>query len=186
MTCSHCGRGRVSPSGATRAAKIQTPDSTEVRSWTSLPLLDITDVPDDLDLIGGSNKEFQSWRVPASYFLGGAVNTMKYTVAGEISIETSQVKPVRFSSSSSSIIPAIASNGETAQAIAVASEDGTTTLMASGFFKFDRPHMYEVGKTYYTSASNAGEVVSVKPSVYGQALFTVIDQLTIAINVELL
>ena len=58
--------------------------------------------------------------------------------------------------------------------------------MISGFYTFDRPHMYEVGKTYYLSASNAGEVVSVKPGSYGQALFTVIDQLTIAINLQLL
>lgn len=186
MSCKHCGGGRVTPTGAVNAAKIQTPETTEVRSWTSLPLLDVTNVPEDLDLIGGSNKEYQSWRVPASYFLGGTLNTTKYTVNGEVEIEDGQVTPVRFGNGFARPEKAQAGNGTSAQAIAVASGDGTTTIMVSGFFKFSRPHMYEVGKTYYTSATHAGEVVSVKPTVYGQALFTVIDQLTIAINVELL
>ena len=186
MACANCGKGKSSPSGAVNAARIQTPETTEVRSWTALPLLDVTNVPDDLDLIGGSNKEYQSWRIPASYFTGGTLNTMKYVVPSETEIEDQQVTPVFFSSHASGTQKAIAASGQTAQAIAVASEDGTTTLMVSGFYTFARPHMYEVGKTYYTSASHAGEVVSVKPGSYGQALFTVIDQLTIAINVELL
>lgn len=186
MACSHCGNGATSPTGAVNAAKIQTPETTEVRSWTSLPLLDVTNVPDDLDLIGGSNKEYQSWRIPASYFTGGTLNTMKYTVAGATAIEDQQVTPVYFSSNYSGTNKARAASGQTAQAIAVESSNGTTTLMVSGFYTFPRPHMYEVGKTYYTSSSNAGEVVSVKPGSYGQALFTVIDQLTIAINVQLL
>lgn len=186
MTCKHCGGGRVTPSGAVHAAKIQTPETTEVRSWTSLPLLDVTNIPDDLDLIGGSNKEYQSWRVPASYFLGGNVNTTKYVVPGTVEIEPQQVVPVMFGVGMSAPQKAIAGNGTSAQAIAISSEDDTTTIMVSGFYKFPRPHTYEVGKTYYTSTTHAGEVVSVKPTVYGQALFTVIDQLTIAINVELL
>lgn len=194
MTCTHCGKGSgrmsrggmASPSGALKAAKIQTPETTEVRSWTSLPLLDVTNVPDDLDLIGGSNREYQSWRIPASYFTGGTLNTMKYTVNGSTTIENQQVKPVYFGNGFSAPEAAIAGEGTTAQAIAVTSADGTTTIMVSGFYTFPRPHMYEVGKTYYLSATNAGEVVSVKPVSYGQALFTVIDQLTIAINVELL
>lgn len=188
MSCTHCGKGRVTPSGALAAAKIQTPETTEVRSWTSLPLLDVTDIPEDLDLIGGSNKQYQSWRVPASIFLGGAVNSSKYTVHQYTSIETSQVKPVRFSSNAFGIIPAKAAAGETAQALAIVSDEDkkTTTLMISGFYTFDRPHMYEVGKTYYLSAAHEGEVVSVKPNAYGQALFTVIDQLTIAINLQLI
>lgn len=188
MSCTHCGKGRVTPTGAVQAAKIQTPETTEVRSWTSLPLLDVTNIPEDLDLIGGSNEEFQSWRVPASIFLGGAINSSRYNVPHYTAIETSQVKPVRFSSSEMGIIPAKAAAGQTAQALAIVSdsEKKVTTLMVSGFYTFSRPHMYEIGKTYYTSGTNEGEVVSVKPSVYSQALFTVIDQLTIAINVELL
>ena len=186
MTCTHCGGGRVTPSGAMHAAKIQTPETTEVRSWTSLPLLDVTNVPDDLDLIGGSNKEYQSWRIPASYFTGGTLNSMKYVVNGDTKIESQQVMPVYFGNGFSAPEPAIAGQGTTAQAIAISAENGTTTIMVSGFYTFPRPHMYEVGKTYYTSGTHAGEVVSVKPTVYGQALFTVIDQLTIAINVELL
>lgn len=186
MTCSRCGRGRVTPSGAVNAAKIQTPETTEIRSWTSLPLLDVTNVPDDLDLIGGSNKEYQSWRIPASYFMGGALNTTKYVVPGDAEIEDAQVKPVYFANGASAPRPAKAGVGTSAQAVAVSAQDGTTTVMVSGFYTFARPHMYEVGKTYYTSTTDAGEVVSVRPSVYGQALFSVIDQLTIAINVELL
>lgn len=188
MACTHCGKGRVTPSGATAAAKIQTPETTEVRSWTSLPLIDVTRIPEDLDLIGGSNKEYQSWRIPASIFLGGVVNSSKYNVPYYTVIETSQVKPVYFSSSQMGILPAKAAAGESAQALAIISDEDnkSTTLMVSGFYTFARPHMYEVGKTYYTSGTNAGEVVSVKPGSYGQALFTVIDQLTIAVNVELL
>lgn len=184
MVCKSCGHGKVTPSGAVNAAKIQTPETTEVRSWTSLPLLDITNVPEDLDLIGGSNKEYQSWRVPASYFLGGALNTTRYEVSGEVELQPDQVVPVYFSNQFSSPVKAIAGEGTLAQALAVTSENGVTTIMVSGFYKFSRPHLYEVGKTYYTSATNAGEVVSVKPAMYGQALFTVIDQLTIAINIE--
>jgi hypothetical protein len=186
MSCTHCGQGRVTPTGAVKAAKIQTPETTEVRSWTALPLLDVTNVPDDLDLIGGSNKEYQSWRIPASYFLGGALNTTKYVVNGPVAIEDQQVTPVRFGNGFNHPEKAIAAQNQTAQALAIVSDDNTTTVMISGFYTFPRPHMYEVGKTYYTSATHAGEVVSVKPSVYGQALFTVIDQLTIAVNVELL
>ena len=170
MTCTHCGQGRVSPSGATAAAKIQTPETTEVRSWTSLPLIDVTDIPEDLDLIGGSNKEYQSWRVPASIFLGGVVNSSKYTVHQYTPIETAQVKPVYFSNNSVGPQPAKAVADMTAQALAIVSDEDkeTTTLMVSGFYTFSRPHMYEVGKTYYTSATNAGEVVSVKPAgAYG-------------------
>ena len=186
MVCKHCGQGMATPTGAVGAAKIQTPETTEVRSWTALPLLDVTNVPDDLDLIGGSNKEYQSWRIPASYFTGGTLNTMKYNVSAATEIENQQVKPVYLRADSASTLPALAAAGQTAQALAVASNDGTTTLMVSGFYTFARPHLYEVGKTYYTSSTNAGEVVSVKPLAYGQALFTVVDQLTIAINVELL
>lgn len=186
MTCTNCGRGRVSPSGAVEAAKIQTPETTEVRSWTSLPLLDVTNLPDDLDLIGGSNKEYQSWRVPASIFLGNGLNSAKYDTTGEITMEELQVVPVYFGNGFEHPEKAKAAAGTTAQALAIASDDGETTIMVSGFYIFARPHMYEVGKTYYTSGTYEGEVVSVKPTVYGQALFTVIDQLTIAVNVELL
>lgn len=188
MTCKHCGRSTVTPSGAVNAAKIQTPETTEVRSWTSLPLLDVTRVPDDLDLIGGSNKEYQSWRIPATYFLGGALNSSKYVVPEGTEIENYQVKPVYFVNSFTTIVPAQANSIDTtAMALAVTSADDTTTIMSNGFFTFERPHLYEVGKTYYLSQSNAGEVVSVRPSAgVIQPLFTVIDQKTISINVTLL
>lgn len=187
MTCTTCGHSYASPSGANEAAKIQTAETTEVRSWTALPLLDVTNVPEDLDLIGGSNKEFKSWRIPATYFTGGTLNTMKYSIAEASEIEARQVLPVRFSNSSTSvIIKAKAVAGETAQALAVESHNGTTTIMNTGFYTFDRPHMYEVGKTYYLSQTNEGEVISTKPGAgVIQPLFSVIDQLTIAINISL-
>jgi len=187
MSCKSCGRGVVTPTGAVNAAKIQTPETTEVRSWTALPLLDVTNVPDDLDLIGGSNKEYQSWRIPASYFLGGTLSTMKYTIGEPTPIESAQVKPVRFSSGLSGIIDAKAVDGMTAQALAVTGDDSKTIIMNGGFYTFDRPHMYEVGKTYYLSQDNAGEVISAKPGAgIVQPLFSVIDQLTIAINITLI
>lgn len=43
--------------------------TTSVQSWTVLPLVDINNVPDDIDLLCGSDKEMKSWRIPASYFL---------------------------------------------------------------------------------------------------------------------
>lgn len=40
-----------------------------VLSWTALPMIDLENVPDDIDLICGSDKELKSWRIPASFFL---------------------------------------------------------------------------------------------------------------------
>lgn len=187
MVCTKCGEGGyTSPSNAVSEAKIQTAETTEVRSWTSLPLLDVTNVPEDLDLIGGSNKEYQSWRIPATYFTGGTLNSMRYTVNGGVSIEERQVLPVYLSNTSSAPVPAKAVAGQLATDLAVVSKDGTTTIMNSGYYTFDRPHMYEVGKTYYLSQTDTGEVISVAPTAgKKQALFTVVDQLTISINVQL-
>ena len=186
MTCEKCGH--VSPSGAVNEAQIQTATTTEVRSWTALPLIDVNNVPDDLDLICGSNTEYQSWRIPASYFLpGGALNNTQYKTAGTVTIEDRQVMPVYIVNQTSPVVPAMAATGETATNIAVASADGTVTLMNSGYYTFARPHMYEIGKTYYLSQTNAGEVVSVKPSAgIVQPLFSVVDRTTISINVTLL
>lgn len=189
--CTECGkknRRYSSPTGAVDAARIQTPETTEVRSWTSLPLIDTASLPDDLDLIGGSNKEYKSWRIPASYFIpGGALNNTQYKVVGEVDIENRQVTPVYLvGNSATPVVPAQARAGETATDIAVLSEDGEVTLMKNGYYTFARPHMYEVGKTYYLSQTNEGEVVSVRPSAgLIQPLFSVVDQLTISINVQL-
>lgn len=40
-----------------------------VRSWTALPPIDVNDIPEDLDLICGSDKEMRSWRIPVSLLL---------------------------------------------------------------------------------------------------------------------
>lgn len=186
--CEKKARRYSSPSGAVEAAHIQTPETTEVRSWTSLPLIDTANLPDDLDLIGGSNKEYKAWRIPATYFLpGGALNNTQYNVPGKVTVEARQVTPVYLVGNSvAPIVEARATVGETATDLAVVSDDGVTTLMKNGYYTFSRPHMYEVGKTYYLSQDKAGEVISVRPSAgVIQPLFSVIDQLTISINVQL-
>lgn len=189
--CVECGKKRnrySSPSGAVAEARIQTAETTEVRSWTSLPLIDTASLPDDLDLIGGSNKEYKSWRIPASYFLpGGTLNNTRYNVDGSVDIEARQVTPVYLVGNSvTPVAKARAQVGETATDIAVLSDDGKVTLMKSGYYTFARPHMYEVGKTYYLSQDNEGEVISVRPAAgVVQPLFSVVDQLTISVNVQL-
>lgn len=189
--CLECGKKRYrynSPTAAVDSARIQTNETTEVRSWTSLPLIDTANLPDDLDLIGGSNKEYKSWRIPASYFLpGGTFNNVQHKVPGQVKIENRQVTPVYLVGNSvTPINPALAKVGETATDIAVLSEDGEVTLMKNGYFTFARPHMYEVGKTYYLSQTDEGEVISVRPAAgIIQPLFSVVDQLTISINVQL-
>lgn len=192
MPCIGCGKGgSVTPRGAVRAAQIQTADTTEVRSWTELPLLDINNVPDDLDLIGGSNKEYQSWRIPASYFIGGGLNTSKHDVPGinsDINVPSGHVLPVFITVNTGNlkVNKAKAKVGETATQIAVMSTGENVTLMDHGFYTFDRPHQYEVGATYYLSQTKDGEVVSTRPSAgIVQPLFSVPDHTTISINVNL-
>ena len=179
MTCTNCGENQ------NKGTQIQTLETTEVRSWTSLPLIDVTDVPEDLDLICGSNEKYKSWRIPASYFLSGGLNSTRYSVGVETELEPNQVKPVYFATGTSSAIPAKAMEGETATDLVVESSDGKSTIMNSGYYTFTRPHKYVVGKTYYLSQENEGEVVSVKPEAgIIQALFTVVDQLTISIKID--
>lgn len=189
MACARCEGAQYTPSGAVKEAHIQSTESTEVRSWTALPLIDVNNVPNDLDLICGSSEEFKSWRIPAAYFLGGALNASKYTTVGTIDIEFGQVKPVFFTNDYEHVRAAKASdanNVATDIAIVNNSEAGEVTVMKNGYYTFSRPHMYEVGKTYYLSQTNAGEVVSVRPNAgIIQPLFTVVDQTTIAINVAL-
>jgi hypothetical protein len=40
-----------------------------VRAWTALPVIDLENVPADLDLICGSDDQMQSWRIPLSYIV---------------------------------------------------------------------------------------------------------------------
>lgn len=57
MACEQCGK--ESDGNSTPA----------VQSWTVIPLIDLENVPDDLDFICGSDKELKSWRIPMSYLL---------------------------------------------------------------------------------------------------------------------
>lgn len=194
MACKHCGKGgSVTPTGAVHAAHIQTPETTEVRSWTELPLFDATNLPEDLDLIGGSNTEYKAWRIPAAYFLpGGSLNRVQYKVADEdrITVPERQIVPVfsTYDDGRGAVVleKAQAKKGETATELAVYADDGVVTVMKNGYFTFNRPHMYEVGQTYYLSQTKAGEVISTRPSAgIVQPLFSVIDLNTISINVNL-
>lgn len=194
MPCTNCGENRVSPTGAVKAAQIQTSDTTEVRSWTELPLLDLNNVPNDLDVIGGSNKAFQSWRIPASYFLGGSLNSSKYDVPAtnsDLKVPEGHVVPVFISVSTGNLrVNKARANGAatvaTDLAIADNGDEDTITLMKNGYYTFSRPHQYEVGATYYLSQSKDGEVVSTRPTAgIVQPLFSVPSYNTISINVNL-
>ena len=194
MTCTRCGHGGMAtPHAAIDAAAIQTPETTQVRSWTELPIFDGTNLPDDLDIIGGSNTEYQAWRIPLKYVSpAGAMNMVQYSVTDDnITIPERQIVPVysvyNDSAGAVELAKAKASTGETATAIAVYVNGEEVILMNSGFYTFSRPHEYVVGKTYYLSQSTAGEVVSVKPSAgIVQPLFSVVDLNTISINLNLL
>lgn len=190
MGCTSCG-GRAKKSVDHIKAEVEEISTrTTVRSWTALPLYNEAVLPDDLDLIGGSNELYQSWRIPVKLILpGGTLNPSTYTIplnSTEVVVPKSQVVPIYIPNSLSAAEPAIAATGQTATALAISKDDTNLVIQNSGFLKFSRPHMYEVGKTYYLSQENAGEVISVRPSAgIIQPLFSVIDQLTIAINISL-
>ena len=188
MGCKNCGQKKTVSHIVPQVEEIST--KTTVRSWTALPLYKDAVLPDDLDLIGGSNEQYQSWRIPVKMILpGGTLNPSTYVIplnSTEVVVPKSQVVPIYIPSSLDAAEPAIALQGQTAVALAIAKDDTNLTIQNSGLLKFARPHMYEVGKTYYLSQENAGEVVSVRPSAgIIQPLFSVIDQLTIAINISL-
>lgn len=190
MVCKSCG-GRAKKSANNIKAEVEEISTrTTVRSWTALPLYNEAVLPDDLDLIGGSNELYQSWRIPVKLILpGGTLNPSTYTIplnSTEVEVPKSQVVPVYIPNSLSAAEPAIAAAGQTATALAISKDDTNLVIQNSGFLKFSRPHMYEVGKTYYLSQENAGEVISVRPRAgIIQPLFSVVDQLTIAINIHL-
>ena len=187
MACVGCGKHRASKEEP-KVEELST--RTTVRSWTSLPLYKEAQLPDDLDLIGGSNEQYHSWRIPVKMILpGGTLNPSTYTIplnSTEVEVPKSQVVPIYIPNSLSAAEPALATVGQTAIALAIAKDDTNLIIQNSGLLKFARPHMYEVGKTYYLSQEEPGEVVSVRPSAgIIQPLFSVIDQLTIAINISL-
>lgn len=193
MECEHCGHGSSTPQGAVNAARIETSETTQVRSWTALPIFDGTNVPEDLDLIGGSNSEYKAWRIPLKFVNpSGSLNRVQYSVSGEygINVPSGQIVPVysTYDDGKGTIVlqKAKAAVKETATDIAISSEDGEVVVMKNGYYTFTRPHAYEVGRTYYLSQNVAGEVVSTRPSAgIIQPLFSVIDLNTISINVNL-
>lgn len=192
--CKKCEEARRSAANiAQTGVPIQTPETTEVRSWTSLPLLDVANIPDDLDLIGGSNSEYRSWRVPAAYFLaGGSYDNLQhvFTMENGPEVPPHSVLPVLVNHDSGNLKIEAAkadSTDNVATSLVVAVDGEKYTLMGSGYFKFNRPHLYTIGKTYYLSQEKAGEVVSCRPTAgVVQPLFTVIDATTIFINVTLM
>lgn len=165
---------------------------TQVMPWTGLPLFSYAELPEDLDFIGGSSEQGKAWRIPVQRILpGGELNPLRYTIpkkTAEIVIPRGQVLPVYIPNAVDPVEPAIALVGETAQALAIAEDPNDTerlVLQQTGFLTFPRTHMYTVGKTYYLSQSVPGEVVSVKPnSGVVQPLFTVIDEVTLALHVQ--
>lgn len=190
MGCTSCGGGAKKSANRIKAEVEEISTKTTVRSWTALPLYNEAVLPDDLDLIGGSNELYQSWRIPVKLILpGGTLNPSTYTIplnSTEVEVPKSQVVPIYIPNSLSAAEPAIAAAGQTATALAISKDDTNLVIQNSGFLKFSRPHMYEVGKTYYLSQEDAGEVISVRPSAgIIQPLFSVVDQLTIAINIHL-
>lgn len=185
--CTKCGKHGVSKEQP-KVEELST--RTTVRSWTSLPLYNESVLPDDLDLIGGSNEQYQSWRIPVKMILpGGTLNPSTYSIPlnyTEVVVPKSQVVPIYIPNSLAAAEPALALEGQTATALAIARDEDNLTIQNSGLLKFARPHMYEVGKTYYLSQEVPGEVISVRPTAgLIQPLFSVIDQLTIAINISL-
>ena len=80
MGCKNCGGANKSVSHIKpEVEEIST--RTTVRSWTSLPLYKDAVLPDDLDLIGGSNEQYQSWRIPVKMILpGGTLNPSTYII----------------------------------------------------------------------------------------------------------
>lgn len=165
---------------------------TQVMPWTGLPVFQKAELPYDLEFIGGSDEEGKAWRVPVQRILpGGDLNPLRYNIpkkTADIVIPRGQVLPVYIPNSVDPVALALADDGETAQALAVAEDPNDVeqlVLQQTGFMTFPRTHMYTVGKTYYLSQAVAGEVVSVRPvSGIVQPLFTVIDELTLAIHVQ--
>ena len=196
MACLECGGKHKlnyhnSPVRTTVPVQTEGP-VTQVMPWTGLPLFREQELPEDLDFIGGSDERGQAWRIPVERILpGGDLNPLRYTIpkkTANIVIPRGQVLPVFIPNAVEPVEMAKATVGSTAQALAVAEDPNNNqrlVLQQTGFLTFARTHMYTVGKTYYLSQTELGEVVSVPPtSGIKQPLFTVIDELTIAVHVQ--
>lgn len=174
--------------GSAGAKQVQT----KVTKWTALPLYDAADLPDDMDVIAGSNSAGRAYRLPIERIIaGGDLNKIQYSVnksIADIEIPRGQVVPVFIAGPNSPIEKAIANDEQTTAkylAVSVDPNDATRLVIQNaGFLIFPRTHSYQVGKTYYLHQSNPGEVTSVKPSTgIVQPLFSVVDELTISINI---
>ena len=199
MSCTNCGSSpstrkeyntvhEYSPAGHGHSSDVPT----KVTKWTALPLYTSAALPDDIDVIAGSNEEGKAWRLPLSRILaGGDLNRLQYSIkkkTSTVEIPRGQVVPVYIPGPDLPLEAAVASDMATRAhflAVAVDPNDPEGLIMqGSGFITFPRVHSYQVGKTYFTHQSNHGEVTSVRP-VAGivQPLFTVVDELTIFINI---
>lgn len=195
MACLECGGAHklsYHASVRTAVAKEEASSVTRVMPWTGLPLYKDITLPEDLDFIGGSSESGKAWRIPVTRILpGGDLNQLRYSIpkkTADIEVPRDQVLPVFIPNSVEPVEKALATSGQTAQALAISddpSDDERLVLQQTGFVTFPRTHMYTVGKTYYLSQSEAGEVISVRPnSGVVQPLFTVIDELTLALHVQ--
>lgn len=195
MACLECGgQKQLSYSNSVQRTPVSKEEGpvTQVMPWTGLPMYKAAELPEDLEFIAGSDEEGKAWRVPVQRILpGGELNPLRYTIpkkTSDIEIPRGQVLPVFVPNSLEPVELARGITNETAQALAVAEDPNDATrivLQQTGFLTFPRTHMYTVGKTYYLSQSVPGEVVSVRPSSgIVQPLFTVIDELTLAIHVQ--
>lgn len=195
MACLECGgQHKLSYHASVRTTvqKTETGPVTRVMPWTGLPLFTNPVLPEDLDLVGGSSEAGKAWRIPVQRILpGGDLNQLQYSIpkkTADIQVPRDQVLPVFVPNSVEPVEPALATAGQTAQALAVAEDPNDPErliLQQTGFITFPRTHMYTVGKTYYLSQSNPGEVISARPnSGLVQPLFTVVDELTLALHVQ--
>lgn len=62
--------------------------------------------------------------------------------------------------------------------------DDEYIVQNTGFYTFEQPHNYGIGKLYYLSPSTTGGVTDAKPANYAQPLFRVVDEKTIAIEIS--
>ena len=165
---------------------------TKVTQWTALPLYAAADLPADMDVIAGSNDLGRAYRLPIERILaGGDLNKIQYTLnkrTADIEVPRTQVIPVFVPGPDLPVEKAIAIDEESKAKYLVVSADPNNAdnliIQNTGFLVFPRTHAYQVGKTYYLHQSNPGEVTSVKPaSGIVQPLFSVVDELTISINI---
>jgi hypothetical protein len=194
MACTTCGDNatrsynyfeRRKPEVTTTEAK------TVVRKWTALPLYDKGYIPDDMDVIAGSNEEGGAYRLPIQRILpGGDLNLLSVDfrdTAEKFNLGTSQVIPA-YIDAIGEIQAAKATPGRFAHVLIIGQDlvdKNQLVLQSSGFVKFPRTHGYPRGATFYLSTTNEGEVTTTKPSTNAQALFTVIDPTTLNVNIQL-